>query len=59
MKVIAKENGFFGKYIQKGEEFDVPDGLKATWFEPVEEEQKPPKQAKPPKEQKPVEEEQK
>lgn len=35
MKVIATKHGFFGKLRQPGEEFDVPDGAKGSWFEPV------------------------
>lgn len=35
MKVIATKPGYFGKLRAVGEEFDVPDGSKATWFEPV------------------------
>lgn len=35
MKVKALENGFFGQYRATGDVFEVPDGSKATWFEPV------------------------
>lgn len=36
MKVIALKQGYFGKLIEAGEEFDVPDDAKASWFVPVE-----------------------
>ncbi len=37
MKVIALEMGFLnGSRIRKGEEFEVPDGTKGSWFAPVE-----------------------
>lgn len=36
MKVIATKNGFYGYYRNEGDVFDVPEGEKATWFEPVE-----------------------
>lgn len=36
MKVIALENGFFGGApIDKGAQFEVPDGRKAAWYAPV------------------------
>lgn len=36
MKVIALEKGFFaGAPIDKGQQFDVPDGRKAAWYAPV------------------------
>lgn len=35
MKVIALKQGYFGKLRQLGDEFDVPEGSKASWFEPV------------------------
>lgn len=34
MKVRAIENGFFGRYIEAGQVFDVPNGVKGSWFEP-------------------------
>ncbi len=34
MKVRAIENGFFGRYIEAGQVFDVPQGMKGSWFEP-------------------------
>lgn len=37
MKVIALNVGFHnGSRIRKGEEFEVADGEKASWFAPVE-----------------------
>jgi hypothetical protein len=37
MKVIALNMGFHkGSRIRKGEEFEVADGAKASWFAPVE-----------------------
>lgn len=36
MKVIATKQGYFGKLRAPGDEFEVPDGFKATWFQPVE-----------------------
>lgn len=35
MKVVATAKGFVGKLREIGEEFDVPEGLKASWFVPV------------------------
>lgn len=35
MKVIATKLGYFGKIREPGDEFDVPDKAKASWFEPV------------------------
>lgn len=35
MKVIANKKGYFGKLREPGDEFDVPEKSKATWFEPV------------------------
>ena len=51
MKVIALKQGYFGKLIEAGEEFDVPDGEKATWFVPIAqaEHAKPEGEAKPAK----------
>ena len=46
MKVIATKPGYFGKLRQAGEEFEVPDDAKASWFEPVEKQAKPAKPAK-------------
>lgn len=34
MKVLAIENGFFGRYIEAGQVFEVPNGVKGSWFEP-------------------------
>ena len=36
MKVIASKLGFYGKLRQPGDEFEVQDGAKASWFELVE-----------------------
>jgi hypothetical protein len=35
MRVVAMSPGFFGRYLQAGEEFDVPDGSRSQWFVPV------------------------
>lgn len=35
MKVVATKTGYHGKIRQPGDEFDVPDKSKASWFEPV------------------------
>lgn len=35
MKVIATKQGYLGKLRQPGDEFEVPDGTKGSWFEPV------------------------
>lgn len=36
MKVIATKQGYFGKLRAVGDEFEVPEGSKASWFQPVE-----------------------
>ena len=36
MQVIATKPGYFGKLRAKGDKFEVPEGEKASWFEPVE-----------------------
>lgn len=36
MKVIATKQGYFGKLRAVGDEFEVPDGTKGSWFQPVE-----------------------
>lgn len=36
MQVIATKKGYFGKLREPGATFDVPEGEKASWFEPVE-----------------------
>lgn len=36
MEVIATKLGYFGKLRQPGDEFEVPDGTKGSWFQPVE-----------------------
>lgn len=35
MKVIATDNGFYGRYISKGDTFEVPAGMKGSWFAPA------------------------
>lgn len=40
MKVTATKKGYFVKLREPGDVFDVPEGLKATWFEPVDEPKK-------------------
>lgn len=35
MKVIATKPGYLGKLRAVDEQFDVPDGSKATWFIPA------------------------
>lgn len=46
MKVIATATGFDGKKVRNaGDEFEMPDKSKASWFVPVESE-KPEKKAK-------------
>lgn len=35
MEVIALKEGYFGKLRMPGDEFDVPQGSKASWFVPV------------------------
>ena len=36
MKVIATKQGYFGKLRDVGDEFEVPEGTKGSWFKPVE-----------------------
>lgn len=36
MKVIATKLGYFGKLREPGDEFEVPDGTKGSWFQPIE-----------------------
>lgn len=36
MLVIAKVRGYFDGIREPGDKFNVPDGSKATWFDPVE-----------------------
>lgn len=52
MKVKAIAMGYHGSLREAGDEFNVPEGSKATWFEPVaaQEEKKAPKEPKSPKE---------
>ncbi len=35
MKVIATKQGYFGKLRDVGDEFEVPEGTKGSWFKPV------------------------
>lgn len=35
MKVKAIELGYHGALREPGDEFDVPKGSKASWFEPI------------------------
>lgn len=35
MKVQALKPGYFGKLRAAGDEFEVPDGAKGSWFAPV------------------------
>ncbi len=35
MRVIATAVGFFDNLRQKGDEFEVPEGAKGSWFKPV------------------------
>lgn len=36
MKVVATKRGYFGKLREPGDEFEVPDDAKGSWFQPVE-----------------------
>ena len=36
MKVLATKLGYFGKLREPGDEFEVPDGTKGSWFQPIE-----------------------
>jgi len=35
MLVIATAKGFFGQYRNEGDEFEVPEDAKGSWFKPV------------------------
>jgi hypothetical protein len=35
MKVIAIRPGYHGRLRETGEQFDVPDGSRASWFAPA------------------------
>ena len=35
MRVVATAPGYFGALRVEGDEFDVPDGTKGSWFKPV------------------------
>lgn len=39
MKVVVTKLGFMGRLREPGDEFEVPEGVEASWFRPVE--QKP------------------
>lgn len=42
MRVVASKVGYFNDTLhQPGAEFEVPEGTKGSWFEPVEQERKP------------------
>lgn len=41
MKVIATKAGYFGKLRAPGDEFEVPEGAKASWFAPLNPPEKP------------------
>lgn len=36
MIVIATKDGFYGSLRRAGDEFEVEEGLEASWFEPKE-----------------------
>ncbi len=35
MKVIATDKGYYGQVREAGDEFEVKDGDKGSWFKPV------------------------
>lgn len=35
MKVVATARGYLGAIREPGDTFDVPDGTKGSWFNPV------------------------
>lgn len=35
MRVVAHSIGYFGAIRNAGDEFEVPDGAKGSWFAPV------------------------
>lgn len=41
MEVIATKVGFYGRFREVGDKFEVPDGSKASWYEPVKPTPKP------------------
>lgn len=48
MKVVATKTGFDGKRIRTaGETFEMPDGSRGSWFEPVKAEKEGPKPKEP------------
>jgi len=46
MKVKATKDGFYGSLRRPGDVFEVADGVKSKWFEPVDANAKPEKPAK-------------
>ena len=47
MKFIATKRGYDGfKVIEEGEEFEMPEGSKGSWFTPVDAAPKPAKAAR-------------
>ncbi len=49
MRVVAIKAGYFGQLREAGEEFEVPDGTKGSWFQPVQaaEPERKPRASKP------------
>jgi len=41
MRVVATAQGYLGCFREVGDEFEVPDGAKGSWFTAVEAESKP------------------
>lgn len=41
MKVRATQRGQYGHVREIGDEFEVPEGTKGSWFEPVQTESEP------------------
>lgn len=35
MRVIATALGYYGQLLDVGQEFDVPEGTKGSWFKPA------------------------
>ena len=35
MKVVANQRGYLGAIREPGDTFEVPDGTKGSWFDPV------------------------
>lgn len=40
MRVVATKPGYLGKLRAVDDEFEVPEGAKASWFQPVEQKAK-------------------